>query len=147
MKLPPVYLRWQPQKHSSSPPAPTSVSHTLVGKIFWWNGFNKGTHLFYLLISPRAANKEMQQQQWGEMACECFGTCACMSLCCLLLPFTCLTVETAWVMLGCWVREIIILSLASVICLCWFFNQFIELCSRFYWIPRQVKEWDKEQSF
>lgn len=33
-KLPPVYLRWQQQKHSSSPPAPTSGGHTLVGRVF-----------------------------------------------------------------------------------------------------------------
>lgn len=88
----------------------------------------------------------MQQQQWEEMACECIGTCACVSRCWVHLPFICLTVEAAWVVLGCRVREMIFLSLVSVICLCWFFNQFIELCSRFYWIPRQVKEWGKEWS-
>lgn len=33
-----------------------------------------------------------------------------------------------------------------MICLCWFFNQFIGLCSRFYQIPRQVKEGGKEWS-
>ena len=50
----------------------------------------------------------MQQQQWGEkMACECIGTCACVSVCCIHLPFICLTVEVAWIVLGCRVREMI----------------------------------------
>lgn len=50
----------------------------------------------------------MQQQQWGgKMACECIGTCACVSVCCIHLPFICLTVEVAWIVLGCRVREMI----------------------------------------
>lgn len=150
MKLPPLYFRWRQQKHSPSPPAPTSESHTLVGHTFWWNGFHKGTHpsIFLFLQSQLIKRCNSNNGGQGGMAWECFGTCACASLSCIHLPFLCLTMEAAWVVLCFWGREIIVLSLVSVICLCWFFfNRFIELCSRFYWMPRQVKEWDKERSF
>lgn len=61
----------------------------------------------------------MQQQQWGGVVCERTGTCPCVSICCIHLPFICLTVEAAtWLVLDCRVREMIFLSLFSVICLC-----------------------------
>lgn len=89
----------------------------LVGNIFWWNGFNKGTHLSIFLFLQKQTNKEMQQQQWGEkMACECIGTCACVSVCCIHLPFICLTVEVAWIVLGCRVREMIFFFLTTGLC-------------------------------
>lgn len=59
----------------------------------------------------------MQQQQWGgKMACECIGTCACVSVCCIHLPFICLTVEVAWIVLGCRVREMIFFFLTTGLC-------------------------------
>ena len=62
----------------------------------------------------------MQQQQWGRgWHVSTRVPAPCVSICCIHLPFICLIVEAAtWIVRDCRVREMIFLSLVSVICLC-----------------------------
>nr|XP_055115492.1 uncharacterized protein LOC129471143 [Symphalangus syndactylus] len=78
---------------SLSLPAPTSGGHTLVGKISGEMALVKT--LIYLLLFSKATNKEMQQQQWGRGWHLGASVPALMSICCIHLLFTCLTLEAA----------------------------------------------------